>query len=712
MLRKVLIANRAEIALRVIRACRDLGVSSVAVYSEADAGAAHVRAADAAVPIGKAPATESYLRVDRIIAAARQSGADGIHPGYGFLSENPALARATADAGLTFIGPPADVIAKLGSKLETRRLMLQAGVPVLPGSEVFTDLEYARGQAESLGYPLLVKPSEGGGGRGMRLVRKAEELEAAVEASRRETLQSFGNSDVYLEKLLSDARHVEVQILADQHGNTIHVGDRDCSLQRRHQKLVEEAPAPGLSPAQHKKVRELAVHAARAAGYVNAGTVEFLYDGDGSFYLLEVNTRIQVEHCVTEAVTGLDLVAEQIRIASGLPLSVQQKDVELRGSAIETRIYAEDPAKRFFPSPGRIRSARFPSGPWVREDRGYEVGDEVTPFYDGMISKLIVWGPDRATATRRMERALGEYAFEGITTNVGFLRELVGSRAFAELDFDTGYVERHIAGQGAPRALAATVDLLAARVGQHMTPVAHAVAKSTTLEEVEREMSMRGVSGLLVVEDSGIAVGVITRSDLLRAGLMDEPGHGRFELSEELVAVDIYRGELVGISQFATLREAVALMVERGVHRLMVKQDKDAVGVLSMSDLLPVVAASPSGKSIGPLASSTIIAVDADESIEAATRRLVDSGVHGLPVMRDGAVVGTFTQREALAAVAGGAATVEGWMQRSSLRLSGTIGIGHAAREMLATRAPLIVIVADGDHKGVVTTTDLVRALL
>jgi acetyl-CoA carboxylase biotin carboxylase subunit len=450
MLRKVLIANRCEIALRVVRACRDLGIRSVAVYSDADRELSFVRLADEAVHIGPSPAPQSYLSIEGLIAAAKQTGADAVHPGYGFLSENPTLARAVADAGLTFVGPSAAVIEQLGSKLGVRRMMLAAGVPVPPGADAPSTGEQARVLAEQLGYPVLVKPSGGGGGRGMRVVDRPEQLEAALETCRREAARSFGDSDVYVEKLLTHARHVEVQILGDQHGNVIHVGDRDCSLQRRHQKLVEEAPAPGLTPAQHARVRSLAVRAAQAAGYTNAGTVEFLFDGQ-EFYLLEVNTRIQVEHCVTEAVTGFDLVAEQLRVASGLPLSRSQAQVELRGAAIEARVYAENVKKGFLPSPGTLKIASFPAGPWVREDRGFEQGDTISHFYDGMIAKLVVWGDTRAEAIARTLRALHEYRIEGVETNLELLKQLIGSQPFRDVAHDTRHVERDVMPLVAPK---------------------------------------------------------------------------------------------------------------------------------------------------------------------------------------------------------------------------------------------------------------------
>jgi acetyl-CoA carboxylase, biotin carboxylase subunit len=441
MLKKVLIANRGEIALRIVRACRDLGIASVAVYSDADAELPFVALADERVHIGASPAQQSYLQIDKLVDAARRTGADAVHPGYGFLSENPALARAVRDASLVFVGPPAEVIEALGSKLAVRRLMRTVGVPILPGSDGPSSAGEARALAEQIGFPLLVKPSGGGGGRGMRTVMTPAELDQALETAGREAARSFGDSAVYIEKLLTRARHIEVQILADQHGNLVHVGDRDCSLQRRHQKVIEEAPAPGLSPAQHEAVQALAIRTAAAAGYVNAGTVEFLFDGE-AFYLLEVNTRIQVEHCVTEMVSGIDLVAEQLRIAAGEALSFSQDEIVLRGAAVQARVYAEDPARRFMPAPGRIGRARFPAGPFIREDRGYEAGQEITPFYDGMIAKLLAWGPTREVAIARCQRALREYELEGIRTNLGLLRWALDTPGFRQVAHDTGFLER------------------------------------------------------------------------------------------------------------------------------------------------------------------------------------------------------------------------------------------------------------------------------
>jgi len=450
MLKKVLVANRGEIALRIIRACRDLGIGCVAVYSQADRGRRFVYEADEAIEIGPGPARQSYLAVDRLIDAAKRSGADAVHPGYGFLSENAEFAKAVEDAGLIFVGPPSSVIAALGSKLSTRRIMIEAGVPVLPGTDAIDGVEEVAKEASKIGFPLLVKPSGGGGGRGMRLVERPEDLPAALEAARREAASSFKDSDVYLEKLLPAGRHIEVQILADGHGNVVHLGNRDCSMQRRHQKLVEEAPAPGLSAKLSNHVCELAVRAAVASSYVNAGTVEFLYDGVKSFFILEVNTRIQVEHPVSEQISGIDLVAEQLRIAGGERLGYKQQDIALRGHALECRIYAENPQRNFMPSTGRISAATFPSGPWVRDDRGIEVGDEITPHYDGMLSKLIAWGPSREVALARLLRALREYRLEGIETNIEFLRWLLNTPAFREVKFDTGFIGREFRPENLP----------------------------------------------------------------------------------------------------------------------------------------------------------------------------------------------------------------------------------------------------------------------
>ncbi len=451
MFRKILIANRGEIAVRVIRACREMGIRPVAVYSEADRAALHVRMADEAVAIGPAPSPESYLRIDKILDAARATGVEAIHPGYGFLSENPAFARACEGAGLVFIGPGAPAMELMGSKTAARRAMQQAGVPVVPGSlEPLADLPAARRQAEQCGYPLLVKAAAGGGGKGMRIVERPEELPAALRDAASEAERSFHDGRLYIEKYLAAPRHVEIQVLGDKHGNLIHLGERECSLQRRHQKVVEECPSPLVAahPDLRAEMGETAVRAARVAGYSNAGTVEFLVDADRRFYFLEMNTRLQVEHPVTELVTGIDLVQEQIRIAAGEPLAWRQEDIQWRGAAIECRIYAEDADNNFYPSPGRILALDEPSGPGVRTDSGAYAGWTVPLEYDPLIAKLAVWGPNRSTAIARLRRALHEYHISGIKTTLSFFRRIVDSPDFQAGRLDTRFIDRWLAARG------------------------------------------------------------------------------------------------------------------------------------------------------------------------------------------------------------------------------------------------------------------------
>ena len=443
MFRKVLIANRGEIAVRVIRACRELGISPVAVYSQVDRQALHVQMADEAYLIGPAPAAESYLVIDRIIAAALACGAEAIHPGYGFLAENADFARACEQQGLVFIGPPSAAIALMGDKTAARRAMQQAGVPVVPGIDhVLQDDAEARQVIAAMGYPVMIKAALGGGGKGMRLVRDEGGLAEALRAARSEARSSFGDPAIYIEKYVTNPRHIEIQVLADAHGRIIHLGERECSLQRRHQKVVEESPAPLMTEDLRARMGQAAVRVAQAANYCNAGTVEFLVDPERNFYFLEMNTRLQVEHPVTEMVTGLDLVKAQIRIAAGEPLAWRQDEVVLRGAAIECRIYAEDPDFNFRPSPGRITILRSPAGAWVRDDRGVHVGGEVSPYYDPLVAKLIVWGPSRMEAIARMRRALDEYIIAGIRTTIPFHRWLMDDEEFQAGSLDTGFIER------------------------------------------------------------------------------------------------------------------------------------------------------------------------------------------------------------------------------------------------------------------------------
>jgi acetyl-CoA/propionyl-CoA carboxylase biotin carboxyl carrier protein len=442
---KVLVANRGEIAIRIFRSLRELGIASVAVYSDADRSSLHVARADEAFHIGPGPAAESYLVVERLLEAAARSGADAIHPGYGFLAENAGFAQAVEDAGLVWIGPPPAAIELMGEKTRARQAMQAAGVPIIPGTtDPVESVDEVLQLGVEVGYPLLIKAAAGGGGRGMKVVRTAGEAEAALASARREGLSYFGNAAVYVERYLEDPRHVEVQVLADAHGNVIHLGERDCTMQRRHQKLVEETPSPAVDNALRAHIGELGVAAARAAGYRSAGTIEGLLDLDGSYFFMEMNTRIQVEHTVTEMVTGIDLVREQIKVAAGEPLSVRQEDVRLSGHAIECRINAEDPAQGFLPTPGRITHYREPGGPGVRVDSAVTEGSEIPKLYDSMVAKLIVHDVDREHARRRMLRALEEFEIGGVTTLLGFHRALLSSPCFIEATTCKGLVESEL----------------------------------------------------------------------------------------------------------------------------------------------------------------------------------------------------------------------------------------------------------------------------
>ena len=452
---KVLVANRSEIARRVIRACRELDYATVAVYSDADRDALHIREADEAVGIGKPQARESYLNVERLIEAARQTGADAIHPGYGFLSESAHFAEACAEAGITFVGPPAGAIAAMGDKAAARRLAGKAGVPVVPGGEAPANGERV---AEEIGYPLLVKAAAGGGGRGIRTVRDRDELQGALAVAAREAEAAFGDPSLYIEKLVEDARHVEVQVLGGSDGQVLHLFERECSLQRRRQKLVEEAPSPGLSARTREEMTAAAVRLAAAVGYTSAGTVEFLVDRDERFYFIEMNTRLQVEHGVTEMVTGVDLVREQLLAAAGEPLELSQDDVRIDGSAIEFRINAEDPERDFHPSPGRIDVAELPGGPGVRVDTAIYAGYSVVPFYDSLIAKLMVWAPTREQALRRGRRALGELRIEGIATTAPLHLRLVDDDRVRAGDVHTGYLEELLAPRESTEELAGPVS--------------------------------------------------------------------------------------------------------------------------------------------------------------------------------------------------------------------------------------------------------------
>ena len=442
MLKKILIANRGEIAIRVMRACREMGIESVAVYSEADRKALFTRYADEAFCIGPPPARLSYLNIQGVIEAAKESGADAIHPGYGFLAENPKFARACEETGIKFIGPSSRVLELMGDKITARSKMTAAGVPVVPGTdECVTEFGQARDIAREIGYPVIIKPSGGGGGIGMTIVANQGELEDALKSTQAIATTTFGLPDVYMEKYLPHPRHIEFQILGDSKGNAIHLGERECSIQRRHQKLIEEAPSPALNPSMRAEMGEKAASAARFVGYEGAGTMEFLFS-EGSFYFLEVNARVQVEHPVTEMVTGFDIVKEQIRIASGLPLSIGQEEVEMKGWSIECRVNAEDPLDDFAPSPGRIENYRPPGGIGIRVDSGVYARYVIPPFYDPMISKLVSWGRDRNEAVERMQRALYEYVISGVKTNIPFHLAVMENPRYLQGELDTGFIDR------------------------------------------------------------------------------------------------------------------------------------------------------------------------------------------------------------------------------------------------------------------------------
>ena len=479
MFRKILIANRGEIAVRIIRACRDLRISPVAVFSEADASALHVRLADEAYCIGPAPSNQSYLNIAAIISVAQASGAEAIHPGYGFLAENAEFAQSVKKAGLTFIGPSPEAMEVMGSKTSARRAAVAAGVPVVPGTtESLPDYAAARATAAEFGYPVMLKAAAGGGGKGMRQVAAESELLAAFETAQSEAASAFGDRAIYLEKLVERPRHIEIQIFSDACGNCVHLGERECSIQRRHQKVIEECPSPLNDPSLRERMGAAAIRIAMAVDYVGAGTVEFLFsDATKEFYFLEMNTRLQVEHPVTELVTGFDLVREQITVAAGAALSFDQDDVKWRGHAIECRVYAEDPDNNFFPAPGRITFLRVPAGPGIRDDGGVAEGDEVSIHYDPMISKLAAWGPTRAAAIDRLRRALDEYAVAGIKTTLPFFREIVRDEEFIAGRLDTGFISRfnerrerpnerpHPAGEAQSVSLKQDMAIIAAALG-------------------------------------------------------------------------------------------------------------------------------------------------------------------------------------------------------------------------------------------------------
>ena len=486
MFNKILIANRGEIAVRVIRACRELGIKAVAVYSEADRDSLHVRYADEAYCIGPPQPTESYLNIQNIIEVAEKSGAEAIHPGYGFLSQIPEFAEACEKAGIKFIGPTAESLRMMGDKARARKIMLDAGIPIIPGSlgPVKDENEVLR-FAEKIGYPILVKAVYGGGGRGMRIIYNEEEAQKAVEIAKMEAETSFGSSSLYVEKWLIKPRHIEFQILADQHGNTIHLGERECSIQRKYQKLIEETPSPVVDEEKRKEIGELAVKAAEAAKYINAGTVEFLRDQQGNFYFLEMNTRLQVEHLITEMVTGIDIVKWQIRIAADEPLDVAQEEVEMRGTAIDCRINAEDPRRDFMPCPGTVSRFHPPGGPGVRVDTALYTGYTIPVYYDSLIAKLAVWGADRTEAIRRMQNALNEMVIEGVETTIPLLKGIIGHPDFQKAQIHVQFVDEKLrellpaeAGP-TPEELAALAVVVATKLGgRRATPTINRVQAS------------------------------------------------------------------------------------------------------------------------------------------------------------------------------------------------------------------------------------------
>jgi acetyl-CoA carboxylase biotin carboxylase subunit len=492
MFKKVLVANRGEIAVRVMRALREMEIASVAVFSEIDRGSLHVQMADEAVEIGPAPSRDSYLRIDRILDVAARVGAEAIHPGYGFLSENSSFASACASAGIRFIGPNPDAIAQMGSKTAARGIAIAAGVPVVPGTKAgIASISEAEKIAKEIGYPILLKAAAGGGGKGMRRVDAASDLASAFSSASSEAENAFGSGEVYIEKLVERPRHIEIQVLGDEYGHLIHLGERECSIQRRHQKVIEECPSPMMSlhPDLREKMGADAVKVARAVNYSNAGTMEFLVDLHGNYFFLEMNTRLQVEHPVTELVTGIDLVRWQIRIAAGERLALEQRDIRWSGSAVECRVYAEDPTNNYFPSPGLITSYREPSGPWVRVDSGVYPGWNVPLDYDPLLAKLSVWAADRPAAIDRMRRALSEFRVLGIATNLGLFTQIVRDSNFASGELDTGFLDRFT--QSSPRAPEPLAIVAAALQQNTARPEAPPASRESLWRDLGRRELMR-----------------------------------------------------------------------------------------------------------------------------------------------------------------------------------------------------------------------------
>jgi acetyl-CoA/propionyl-CoA carboxylase biotin carboxyl carrier protein len=556
---KVLVANRGEIALRIFRTLRELGIGTVAVYSEADRGAAHIAYADEAYLLGGGLPAESYLNQERIFDAARRAGAEAIHPGYGFLAENAGFARACADHGIVWIGPPGDAIEAMGSKIEARERMRAAGVPIIPGvTGAVESADEVRRLGDELGWPLAIKASAGGGGKGLKVVRSADEAERALEAARREGEAYFSDPAVYVERYLEDPRHVEVQVLADAHGNVIHLGERDCTIQRRHQKLIEETPSPAVDAALRDRIGAIAVDAARAVGYQSAGTIEGLLSREGEYFFLEMNTRIQVEHTVTELVTGLDLVREQVLIAAGRPLALEQKDVRLQGHAIECRINAEDVANGFLPAPGTISVYREPSGPGVRVDSGVVTGSEISPLYDPMIAKLVAHGVDREHARRRMLRALDEFVVGGVKTLIGFHRALLTHPCFIEGGTCHGLVESELIA-----ARAAELDNgRVAPLGDATSPHAREAVRSVEVDG--RRFEVR-----LLRPEPGFAELARRRRERARGG--GGAGTGRdavvSPMQGTVLAVEVEEGQEVEAGQVLCIVEAMKMENEVHAHR-------------------------------------------------------------------------------------------------------------------------------------------------